>query len=275
MDSLRPSETDVTAADGRTRAGARAGRAVAMRDPGERHVAATGGRLDAPAAGSWARALEGTARCWATVLPCGQGLAVIEVRRRERPRLLCAVLRTAHDAEAALVALRRPGGGADDLPPAVRVDPAHWRRLSGAVEPMRPVPTTTPAPPAPAPSDSAEASGAIIAPVLRFTPATERARRARAASATALRARATRLPGAGGPVTPEVDPALRRRLVALRTSAGVGQRALAARLHVSRSYLAEVERGRRAGATAAAVAQRGVALLGQAAGRGEPEAVHL
>jgi transcriptional regulator with XRE-family HTH domain len=51
---------------------------------------------------------------------------------------------------------------------------------------------------------------------------------------------------------------LRRR----RGAAGLGQRAAAARLRVSRSYLAEIERGRRDGPVARAVAVAGLALLG-------------
>lgn len=55
-----------------------------------------------------------------------------------------------------------------------------------------------------------------------------------------------------------------RELRRLREAAGLGQRAAAARLHVFRSYLAEIERGRRAGPAARTIATTGVALVGEA-----------
>jgi hypothetical protein len=62
---------------------------------------------------------------------------------------------------------------------------------------------------------------------------------------------------AAGPDGGAAGRELRRRREAL----GLGQRAAASRLRVSRSYLAEIERGRRDGPEAQAVAAAGLAVL--------------
>jgi hypothetical protein len=194
-----------------------------------------GARLTAVGAGAWVRALEATRRVWATILPLGGAGALVELRARARPRPLMALLRTDADCRAALEGLGAPGAGADPaaaLPAGLRATSDVWRMMAAPEGPPAarwPVPRP-PAPPSPRPAP-------------RPTP------------------RPARQPAPRAPHDGHDGGAAGRELRRLREAAGLGQRAAAARLQVSRSYLAEIERGRRAGPGARALAAAGATRL--------------
>jgi hypothetical protein len=199
-------------------------------------------RLTGAGAGFWVRHLEATGRVWATPLALGGAGALVELRARARPRSLIALLRTDADCRAALAALTAPGVPAGDpagaLPLELRATPDVWRTKAAPAGPPAarwPVPRPS-RPPSP---------GSAPRPPHPRRPAPVPRR-------------------IHPPYRPPIDHdggAAGRELRQRREAAGLGQRAAAARLHVSRSYLAEIERGRRAGPDARAVAVAGVRLL--------------
>jgi DNA-binding XRE family transcriptional regulator len=195
----------------------------------------SGERLTHAGAGCWCRHLEATGAVWATPLGLGGAGALIELRARPRPRRLVGLLRTDADCRAALDALQAVplaaalADPAAALPPALRATPDVWRQQA-APEPAPAARWPSRRPPAPR-----------SAP--RSAPAPRRASR-----------RQVEHPGHDGGAA---GRELRRR----REAAGLGQRELAARVHVSRSYLAEIERGRRDGPDARTVAAAGLRLL--------------
>jgi DNA-binding XRE family transcriptional regulator len=200
-------------------------------------------RLTAPGAGFWVRHLEATGRVWATVLALGGAGALVELRGRARPQTLVALLRTDADCRAALAALTAPRSPAGDpagaLPSGLRVTPDVWRTKAvpdGATAARWPVPRPS-RPPGQAPGAP---HSRRPAPVPR------------------------RIRPPHRPPTDHDGGAAGRELRRHREAAGLGQRAAATRLRVSRSYLAEIERGRRDGPDARAVAVAGIALLGTA-----------
>jgi DNA-binding XRE family transcriptional regulator len=203
-------------------------------------------RLTAVGAGWWVRHLEATGRAWATVLPLGGAGALVELRARARPRPLVALLRTDADCRAALAALTAPGVPVGDpagaLPPALRAAPDVWRATAARrATPEGPPAARWPAPRPPSPGP-APRPPRRLAPVLRRVHPTPR------------------------PPADHDGGAAGRELRRRREAAGLGQREAAARLCVSRSYLAEIERGRRAGPSARAVVAAGRGLLASAVG---------
>lgn len=196
-------------------------------------------RLSSGESRVWAHLLEATGRVWAATVALGQGDALVELRDRRRPYPLVGACRTVADCEVALQVLENTAaeGGSGEtsgvvLPRPVAATSDSWRALAARYPAA--APTVSPALPS-------------VSPPLPP---------ARTAAHAPLSHRLQPAPPPASVPTPD-----RAAVARLRAVAGLSQRGLARRLGVTRSALAEAERGRRYGPAARVLLLRATAWL--------------